>query len=477
MTSPPSDDRAGPSTGAGAPSPLHIEGETSPQERVEELIEDHDDAPAIAEVVERQAAADAADTLERLEEEQAADVLEQMDDRLAAQALAEMQTPLAVGVVDDLLGEDLPYAARLLGFMAPDDAADLLQALGPARAEQLLAAMPLDRAFALRKLVGYDPESAGGMMTTEFAALRAGMTVAEAIEFVRGRTVPEGLQHLAAVANGGKLVGMVSLRDLLLARPQQRIAELMKQTIKAVRPGVDREHVAREFDRYNYTVLPVVDLDDRVLGIVTVDDVIDIIRAEQTEDVQKTVGAGAVESVYSHLREKLRSRLPWLLVNLFTSLVAAVVVLQFDDLIAQLAILAVLMPVIANQAGNAGQQSLAVTLRGIVLDEIRGHRIPGLVLREAATGAINGIVGGTLVGLLVLVSGAPWRVGCVAATSMAFALALGCFAGSTIPILMRRFGADPATASTIFLTMVTDSTSFLAFLGSARMLSGWLLPE
>jgi magnesium transporter len=132
------------------------------------------------------------------------------------------------------------------------------------------------------------------------------------------------------------------------------------------------------------------------------------------------------------------------------------------------------MPVIANQAGNAGQQSLAVTLRD------RARRDPGTASRLQCGArrprAINGVIGGTLVGLLILVSGAQWRVGCVAATSMAFALALGCFAGSTIPILMRRFGADPATASTIFLTMVTDSTSFLAFLGSARMLAGWLLP-
>jgi magnesium transporter len=211
-----------------------------------------------------------------------------------------------------------------------------------------------------------------------------------------------------------------------------------------------------------------------------VDDVIDIIRAEQTEDVQRAVGAGAREAVYSPLKVKVRSRFPWLLINLFTSTVAAVVVLMFSDLFEELAILAALMPVIANQAGNAGQQSLAVTLRGIVLHEVRPERVWPLLAREASVGLINGIIGGLLVGIgLALfgefVTGASWRIGVVAAIAMMASLSIGCFVGSSMPILIRRVGLDPATGSTIFLTMTTDTVSFLTFLGTASMLQQWLL--
>jgi hypothetical protein len=264
MSSEPRDEAAGPDAATGAASPLRVEeaGGASPQQRVEELIEDHDDAPAIAEVVERQAAADAADTLERLEEEQAADVLEQMDDRLAAQALAEMQTPLAVGVVDDLLGEDLAYAARLLGFMAPDDAADLLQALGPARAERLLAAMPLDRAFALRKLVG--SPSPPGHLTTEFAALRAGMTVAEAIEFSGGDG--GGLQHPAVGRR--RQAGHGHRRDLLLGRACMHAEPRSKRSRRCGPASTATVGGSSTVQLHRAGRRP----DDRVLGIVTVDD-------------------------------------------------------------------------------------------------------------------------------------------------------------------------------------------------------------
>jgi magnesium transporter len=248
-----------------------------------------------------------------------------------------------------------------------------------------------------------------------------------------------------------------------------------------VRPQADREEVAREFERYNLAMMPVVDEKERLIGIVTVDDVIDIITAETTEDVQRTVGAGAGEAVYSGVSVKFRGRFPWLVVNLGTSLMAAMIVLQFDHLISELAVLAVLMPVIANQAGNAGQQSLAVTLRGIVLDEVRAERVWPLLLREAAVGLINGTLGGTLIGLGLGLLGlifpqmeGGWRLGVVAGVSMALALATGCFCGSTIPILMRRLKLDPAHGSTIFLTMITDSLSFFTFLGCAQLASDWL---
>jgi magnesium transporter len=210
--------------------------------------------------------------------------------------------------------------------------------------------------------------------------------------------------------------------------------------------------------------------------VITVDDIIDSIRAEGTEDAQVMVGAGREELVFSSVADKLKGRIPWLVVNLITSAVGAMVVLQFEGLIAEIAILAVLMPVIANQSGNAGQQSLAVTLRGIVLDQVNSKVAGRLIVRESLVGLINGAIAGVLVGLLVtLLSMATgegsWRLGAVIAASMTCSLTVGTFTGTGLPMLMRRLGADPATASTIFLTMVTDSLSFLIFLGMASALA------
>jgi magnesium transporter len=308
-------------------------------------------------------------------------------------------------------------------------------------------------------------------MTTDYLALGQDMTVSEAIEVIRARSFPEGLQHLVVIGDDGRLVGSIGLRDLLLGGPERRIADLMRETVKAVRPGVDREAVAREFERYDYSTLPVVDLDDRLLGIVTVDDVIDIIRDEQTEDVQKTVGAGAFEAVYSRLGVKLRGRFPWLGASLVMTCLAAAVVLVFEDLIGRRPLLVYLMPVIAAIVGNAGHQALAVTLRGIVLGEVRPDRVMPLVLREGMVGLLNGAALGALI-VLGLGWFGHWQLGIVAGTSTLVAMVAGTLAGSGVPLVMRRLGIDPAQSSAIVLIMITDATAFATLLTLSFLLLG-----
>lgn len=457
--------------------------ETPEDVRVAEILAQEPaeiDVPQLAEAVEQQSAPDAADTLETLPQEEAGEVLEEMSEDAAAEALAHMQTPLAVTLVEDLIDEDEPYAAKLVGRMEDDDAADLIQALPDSYQARLLDRMPPAEALKLRQLMKYSAESAGGMMTTDFLAVRESMTVHEATEYIRAADVAENITDLFVTDDAKRLVGVLSLRRLLLGRPNEPIELLMDREVYAIQPSTDREEVAREFDRHDFQVLPVVDPQRRLLGVVTVDDVIDIIRAEQTEDTQRMVGAGKEEGVYSRVSEKFKGRFPWLCVNLFTSSIAALVVSRFEGIIAELAILAALMPVIANQAGNAGQQSLAVTLRGIVLDQVQSGRVGTLLARETLVGFVNGTLAGIIVGgfiaVLELITGnASWRLGIVAALAMSGALTLGTFTGAGLPLLMRRFGFDPATASTIFLTMVTDTASFLVFLGLASVLWGWLV--
>lgn len=432
----------------------------------------------IASVVETLPPADAADTLEAIESDASLRVLDAMEDEQAAHALAEMERPLAAEILQHDL--EVAEAARYLLLMDSDDAADLVQALPKDRASALLRAMPRGEAAELGRLCLYDPESAGGIMTTDFLRLRAGGSVGDAREQIRRN--PEDLEylHLYCVSDEGALLGAVTIKSLLLAKSGQALDDIMEREVVVLRPDQDREEVARIFDRYDYLALPVVDDDRRLLGLVTIDDVLDIIRAENTEDAYKQVGAGPREAVYSPLREKIRSRMPWLTLNLLTGSLGAMVISRFEPLIAQVAFLAVLMPMIANQAGNAGQQSLAVTLRGLVLGEVRRERVSPLLIREVTLGIVSGAIAGATLGVIVallalagLIS-APWEIGLLVAIAMIGALGVGCFVGAGIPLLMQRLGFDPATASTIFLTMLTDAGSFLAFLGLASLGQHWL---
>ncbi len=472
------DEALSPLNEAGEASVSSVEDVSDPSphdERVAELMSHTIDVPVLASAVELQAAADAADTLEDLEEDEAAEVLHEMKDRAAASALSEMEMPLAAGVMEDLIDEDSSHAGRLIEQMADDDAADLLQALDEPYRERLLGMIDRVPAKELVELIQYDRESAGGMMTTEFLDLRQDMQVHEAIEFIRDNPISEQAQNALVTDDENHLVGIIALHRLLLTQSQDRIVDLMKRSVKAIRPDTDREEVAREFDRYDYSMLPVVDENDFLLGIVTVDDVIDIIRAEQTEDVQKTVGAGAREAVYSGVFEKFRGRFPWLLMSLFMMIPAAVIILKFEDLISRVPVLAVLMPVIAAVVGNAGHQALAVTQRGLVLDEVRPERVSPLLLRELMVGLLSGFVLGLIilvsVGLLSRLSpSATWGLGLMTGIGTMIAMSVGTLFGSAIPLLMKRLGFDPAQSSAIFLIMITDAVAFGTILSLSLMI-------
>ena len=224
-------------------------------------------------------------------------------------------------------------------------------------------------------------------------------------------------------------------------------------------------------------MLPVVDASNRLLGIITVDDVIDIIEEEQTEDVQKTVGAGAGEAVYSGVGEKLKGRMPWLVVSAVMMMPATYVVLGFESMIKEVALLAVFMPLIAALAGNAGHQALAVTLRGIVLDEVRPDRIFPLIRRELIVGLITGTTIGGMVALLLWFFGdgeLETRLGIIFACAMIVSMGVGTLTGAAIPLLMKRVGADPAQASAIFLIMITDTMAFSTLLGFAWVALRWV---
>jgi magnesium transporter len=447
-------------------------------ERVAELLAHTIDVSALATAVTKQKAADAADTLEDLDDVEAAEVIELMEDRAAADALSEMEVPLAVTIIEDL-SEDgrTSYASILLSLLAPDDAVSIIRGLDDEYVEPLFLSMPVGDARKLRQLCDYEEESAAGIMTTDFVSLPENITITQVVEILRERELPEHVQDLPVINDKDELVGLVSLRALLIGMSEATVAQTMEQKVAAVHTETDREQVARDFERYGYEMLPVVDATNRLLGIITVDDVIDIIEEEQTEDVQKTVGAGAGEAVYSGIGEKLKGRMPWLIVSAIMMLPATYIVLGFESMIKEVALLAVFMPLIAALAGNAGHQALAVTLRGIVLDEVRPERIIPLMRRELLVGLVTGSTIGGLAALLLWIFGngeLATRVGVVFSCAMVVSMAVGTFAGSAIPLVMKRVGADPAQASAIFLIMITDAVAFTTLLGFAWITLRWM---
>jgi len=455
--------------------------DTEVEQRLATLYDANAPTEELAREAEAAEAPEAADFLETLETEEAGRLVHSMADEAAAEALAHMELPLAATILCDLPASE---AAAYLALMDPDDAVDILQELEKPAAAEILGELPPRRAAALGALALYDPETAGGLMTTRVVRVPDDTTVNEAVRRIRASAEQdeERFFYVYCVDSLGRLTGVVNLRALLLAEPETPINAIMSRELVALRATMDQEAVAREFERYDHVALPVLDERDRLLGVVTIDDVLDTIRQEHTEDALKQVGAGASEVVYDTVAKKLRSRSPWLVVNLGAALLAALVILQFEDAIAALPLLAVLMPVIANQAGNGGQQSLAVTLRGLVLGEVRRQRVGKLLLRETIFGFLTGVLVGAILAGGMAVLGAfemiegDWKLGLVAGVSMAVSLALGCLMGTGIPLLMERLKVDPATASTVFLIMLTDMISFAAFLGLAALLGSWLLP-
>lgn len=454
--------------------------EETPASAIERLIESEAPPAEIFEALVDLEPVDVAETLERLEPEQTAEVMQLMEDKAAADALVHMEGPLAATILLDL---EPPEQARLFQQMEPDDAADLLQALPRETRGAVLELMPPRSAAHLGKLVLYDPHTAGGIMTTDIAVVRAAITVGQALDLIRRHPPGEAQTAVFCVDDRQRLVGTISLRDLIIADSLHIVADHMESDFDSVAPDMDREKVADLFARYDLLTVPVIDDHERLLGMITIDDVVDILQAEATEDALKQVGVSEAEAVFASVPQKLRGRAPWLLANLLLSQLGAVTLLIYHDLISLIPVVALFFPIIANQSGNSGNQSMAVTLRGIVLGQVKRERLGGLIRKELAFGLTCGLLIGVIFGLGAAIVGplasrepisGLW-LGIVAGVAMATALGVSCLIGVAVPVLLRRFGQDPATASSIFVTMLTDAISYATFLTLAFVMRGALV--
>ena len=412
--------------------------------------------------------ADMADHLENLSLEKQVCVLTHLPVEEAAEALAELDEGMAVDVLENL---DPGVAAQIIAEMSPDDAADVLDEVDAGHRDAVLNILEKEDADEIRHLLAFDPDSAAGIMNTEIILLDSQLESDDAIHQIRQEMRDsENPYYVYVVNRQDVLLGVLSLRDLLLARPGVILGEAVRnQSVISVPYDMPQGEVAHLLSHYNLIAMPVVDYEGHIMGVVTHDDIIDIINEEASADMLGMVGADPDESVDTPWLESVRKRLPWLLVNLCNSAASAFVVYMFEESIAHMAILAVLMPMVANQAGNTGQQALAVMIRQLAVERFDARKSWLAVLRESKIGLLTGAVMACLALLGVWLFTGSIGLSAVMAAALLGDMLLGAVAGGSIPLIFRFLGRDPAQASSIFLTTITDGAGFFLFLGMASV--------
>lgn len=419
-------------------------------------------------------AADLADRLQRLELGEALDVLRQLPPDKAAAALAEVEEermPDFLGAFDSL------QLTEILRHVSPADAADLLQHLSPGVRRDVLTRLPAEIAEGLRSLLRYPEDTAGGIMSNRFIVLREDMVVEEVRELLRARAQEERTEDIAylyVTDRDQRLIGIVSLRDLVFRRAERRMAEILNRNVKFVRVTDDQEELARQFEHYHYLGLPVLDAEGRLVGVVKASDALEVARKEATEDMQLLVGLSGEERALTPWYQSIRWRLPWLYINLATAFLAAFVVGLFEDTIAQWTALAIFLPIVAGQGGNGGMQTLTVIIRDMALGEIAPGDGRRVLMKELILGLLNGLAIGVVVGLIGWWWKGSMTLGLVAGAAMLLNQLAAAAAGVMIPLGLKALRIDPALASSVFLTTVTDVAGFFFFLGLATAGLKWL---
>ncbi len=395
---------------------------------------------------------------------------------LAAASLSELERETAVDLLRMLAPEEI---AQVLQELAPDDAAGLADALPDELRERVLDLMRVEVSTDVQELLSFKDGTAGRIMTPDAFSLNEDLTVGEAISAIQQASSDvEMVYYLYVVDDRKHLVGVLNMRQLLLVAPTTPIKKIMSGDIISVHTDTDQEEVARIVARYNLLGVPVVDDENKLAGVVTVDDVLDVVREEATEDILALAGVRSDEHALSTPARSVRLRLPWLMINLATAFLAASVINRFRGTIEQVSVLAALQSVVAGMGGNSATQTLAVVVRGLALGEVNWENARRVVLKESAVGLANGLVNGVIAGLFVwLWQGTAVKalvLGGVIATAMVINLIIAAVAGTLIPMVLKRFNADPAIASTVFVTTCTDVGGFLSFLGLATLFVKYL---
>ncbi|WP_075216618.1 magnesium transporter [Mongoliimonas terrestris] len=411
--------------------------------------------------------ADVGDLLEALHPEDRAPLVRLLGDAFDFTALTEVDETIRVQIL-----EELPTATVAEGVreMDSDDAVYLLEDLAEEDKAEILAQLPFTDRLALQRSLDYPEETAGRRMQTDFIAVPPFWTVGQTIDYLREREdLPEEFYELYVIDPGFRLLGSVSLNKILRASRPTKIADIMHENRHLVQATEDQEEVARLFERYNLISAAVVDEGERLVGVLTIDDIVDVIQAEAEEDIRALAGVGD-EEISDSVLYTVRTRSVWLIVNLATAFLASSVIGLFDATIEQMVALAVLMPIVASMGGNAGTQTMTVAVRALATRDLDANNAWRIVGREVMVGLLNGFAFAIAVGLVAGLWFQNPMLGVVIGAAMVINLVCAALAGILIPLALDKFEVDPAVASGVFVTMITDIVGFVAFLGLATLI-------
>lgn len=377
---------------------------------------------------------------------------------------------------EDLFKEmDTRYAADILSYMYTDDAVDVLNELNKDQVASYLTIMDKESAQQIKDLLHYEEYTAGSIMTTEFVAIPKNSTVRSAMNILRNAAPnAETIYYVFVIDEDRKLSGIVTLRDLIVADEDTLIESIMNDRVVSVQVSEDQEEVARMIKDYDFLALPVVDFQDHLLGIITVDDIIDVLDEEASDDYSKLAAVSDMDTFDRGPLTAAKKRLPWLILLTFLGMLTANLMGMFEATLDQVALLAVFIPLIAGMAGNSGTQALAVAVRGIATGDIEEQSKMKLLFREAGTGLITGVVCGIVVVGLVYFWKSELVIGMLVGTAVASSIFVSTLAGSFIPLWIHRMKIDPAVASGPFITTLNDIISILIYLGLATTFLGQL---
>jgi magnesium transporter len=399
-------------------------------------------------------------------------VLVERNARLAMEAVSEMGAEAGAKL---LTGRSAEEIARLLQEIPTDDAARLIDFLPEELSAEVLELMRRRESAQVESLLEYGDKTAGRIMNPQVFALNEDLTVGEAITELQNARDVEMVFYLYVVDARRHLVGVTSLRRLLLVSPETPLKRIMAPDVTSVRVDTYQEEVARQVASYNLLAVPVVDEENKLVGVVTVDDVIDVIKDEATEDLLRLAGVSGDERVSTPAGESLRKRLPWLGINLITAFLAASVVALFESTIEKVTALAVFMPIVAGMGGNAATQTLTVVVRGLALGELEWGNARKALTKEAIVGLGNGVALGIIAALIAWITKGDPMIGLLLGMAMVLNMFVAATAGTLIPLGLKALKVDPALGSSVFITTFTDVVGFASFLGLATVFLRYLV--
>ena len=416
---------------------------------------------------------DLAVSLSDYEDEELEKLCKNISNENLAKVLEEADAKIQKKIIGNL---DNSRVIEIFSFMSKDDIVDVLGILNTGRRKQLINVMKAGDKAVIKQLLGYKDDSAGGIMTTEYIALYQDLSIKEAIKKIK-EIVPktEYIQTIYLMNSSKKIIGTVELRDILVADENLELKEIANENFIYVEPELDQEEVAKIVSKYDLTAVPVLNARKRMLGIIMVDDIVDVLVEEQTEDILKMGGVAKEETLDSTLLESIKMRLPWLLINLITAFLAALTVKAFESTIAKVVALSATMSIVTGMGGNAGTQTVSIIIRNLAMGKVKFKEVGHLILKEVVLGLINGAIIGLVTGLIVALIYKNMYLGIIIFLAMVGNLIISGFFGLIIPVVLEKLKIDPALSSSIFLTTATDVLGFFLFLGLASVFLSKLL--